>query len=764
MAEKACKLLHEVDYLFTDGNVDVTKYNAFTACHSYCPYENRKSRPCKNNYERINALGVYLYQKLAKIAKDFKGEGDNGNRHIEIFMMWLGDKLYKIDNDYKKTLEESYKNYLDSHTGNYKYWNVVGSKKEYKIANVWYMSELYKLLNCICNIIIEYNKKNKNKTKIENYSSQCHQKFTSIYKDIKDCYSYFHLLKFLKKIYDDVRNDAIKRDNDLKANIRKAAARRTPIISETIKKFNIPHQIKDSKKILEYVLNASTVSLIDLTPSDWNQRFPNDSDNITDFHTQKCVNSYHEFVEEVKKQKELESKNRPKAQPHTDPSSTKLPAQPQASQQSGTSPQSGTKDSGTQKGNSDSEGGGKGGTNNLPGSTGGGHGAVTGGPDKGAPSLQSDHGGSSGGSGSSVSGTGGINGTSGSQGGSSNQGGSVDGSKASGDQAPPHSSGASNGYLPNNWEMNFNLTDYMPSVSGMYESSKNILTNTANQITSAYNSAKAIAQDTYNKTVSIAKDTYSATTNYIGGAVNSITNQFNPFGTSQLGDNQSGSNNLGGGTDTSNQSQPNPKHPVNPSPSPSPSDPPSLKSLDPQPIPTHISKNSDQQSTSNAGKGVPQIPLSAQGTLPSSSTGPSTQWNGSTPEIVVKMIEKPSIWCIAQNKKYDILGIGIIIISIFAFLAIMYKYLSLGCTSKSKRKKSMKKVINSIGGKRPIQIIIKSYDRNKDLKPVINSVGRKKDPLLNIYKLMQADPVPFINVFFLLIFFVYKRQLNYLKL
>ncbi|EUD70722.1 hypothetical protein YYG_03844, partial [Plasmodium vinckei petteri] len=62
------------------------------------------------------------------------------------------------------------------------------------------------------------------------------------------------------------------------------------------------------------------------------------------------------------------------------------------------------------------------------------------------------------------------------------------------------------------------------------------------------------------------------------------------------------------------------------------------------------------------------------------------------------------------NNKCDITGISIIVISISIILTIIYKYLSLGCTSTSKR---------------------------------------KKKSLLNIYKLIQADSVPFINLFFL---------------
>ncbi|CAD2111010.1 hypothetical protein YYG_03294 [Plasmodium vinckei petteri] len=107
---------------------------------------------------------------------------------------------------------------------------------------------------------------------------------------------------------------------------------------------------------------------------------------------------------------------------------------------------------------------------------------------------------------------------------------------------------------------------------------------------------------------------------------------------------------------------------------------------------------------------------------------------------------------------------SVIVIAIPAILAIMYMYLYYGWGKKSKRKKNMKKVINSIGGKRPIQIIISSSSHKKQTKKSINSVHRKKPPLLNMYKLMRADPIPFINLFFLLIFFVYKRTRDTIEL
>ncbi|VEV57596.1 CIR protein PIR protein [Plasmodium vinckei vinckei] len=109
-------------------------------------------------------------------------------------------------------------------------------------------------------------------------------------------------------------------------------------------------------------------------------------------------------------------------------------------------------------------------------------------------------------------------------------------------------------------------------------------------------------------------------------------------------------------------------------------------------------------------------------------------------------------------KKYKKIVISIIVILMPITLTILYKYLSSGSRKELTRKKNMKKVINSIGGKKQIQIIIKSSNQKNNTKKSINSVYKEKSPSLNIYKLIQADPMPFINLFFLLIFFVYKRK------
>ncbi|VTZ67860.1 CIR protein [Plasmodium chabaudi chabaudi] len=239
--------------------------------------------------------------------------------------------------------------------------------------------------------------------------------------------------------------------------------------------------------------------------------------------------------------------------------------------------------------------------------------------------------------------------------------------------------------------------------------------------------------------------------------------------------------------------------------------------------------SSIESELSGQNGGSKKLTRARRSTVSASSINTPTNESGTTsdtsPSIKtvtdVKINEKTSIWCIGSNKKFNIIGIGIIGISIFVFLAFLYKYLPFGSRKKSKKKKITKKVINLVDGRKMEKTFIKSIDRGKKsniiinsgdnkkiakiiinsddtnkpikteinsrdekrkthitinsehakkyTKSVINSSDRKKRkiivnsvnekmPLLNIYKLMKADPIPFINLFFLLIFFVYKRK------
>ncbi|CAD2092903.1 PIR protein CIR protein [Plasmodium vinckei brucechwatti] len=275
-----------------------------------------------------------------------------------------------------------------------------------------------------------------------------------------------------------------------------------------------------------------------------------------------------------------------------------------------------------------------------------------------------------------------------------------------------------------------------------FKAKKKKITETMDTIKNLYSTALTNLETAYDKSSSFLKeiiDNISSKHEKIDSSANS-------------GDNKPVSDGAGDELPTPNDSANHQKHtsqtPLGTSPtslsSPNPNDQTkALQSSQDQ----SGNKNSDQTDQGGPQKLVPAPMIKQE----NSGTG-------------IKGNETTGIGGIYALKKYKQIGISIIVILIPITLAIMYKYLSFGRRKELKGKKNMKKVINSIGGKRPIQIIIKSYDRKKDLKPIINSVGRKKDPLLNIYKLMQADPIPFINLFFLLIFFVYKRQLNYLEL
>ncbi|CAD2097408.1 CIR protein PIR protein [Plasmodium vinckei petteri] len=759
MANEACKLLRSFDAYFNNGIVDVVKFDKSNLFEYKCPYDykNKKHRNCENNNERINALGGYLYEKLAGISKNFKGEGDNGNRHIEIFIMWLSDKLYKLEENKIETVKQFYEKHLEKHTGNYKYWNILDSKKEYKRANVWHMSELYSLLNCICNIVIEYNE-SKSKKKIEQFSSQCYQKFKTVYNNVKDCYSYFHLLKYLKNIYDNIRNDAIK-----EAATKKDAIKHTVITNNAFKRAIAPYK-KNTGQVLEYLLNASTISLIDLTPSDWNQRFSNVSDKILDFHTQVCINSYSEFVEQVQKQQELESKNRLKAHPQTEsdksgkevnqiypegqkdanPEQFEQTPQPEHAEQSPLLPSEGKKTHEQSEPVKPS----------IPSPP-----QAQPEPPPAVPPFSQEQDSPSSQKDSSLpkfqAGYS-DNGKENTEGENGNKG---DPSDVSNDSTPSDPTSSTLGVsfdfgLPFHGFL-FDRTEIFNKAFQFIDKSRQTVKEVTDKISSAYNSA-----------VDNLKSAYTVSNNYISGVVNKVISQLNPFSTSQLGDNhpEPGSPMNGGNKPNPLQLIPPPALP-NGSESTSPPLAPLPKSLDSHTISTQIHKCPVQQIAPTDGNIASQTPLSGQGTLSISGSNSLNTKNENVITVAnVKMKEAPSIWCIGPNTTCGITSVSIIVISIFIVLTIMYKYLSLGCPSKSKRKKSMKKVINSIGGKRPVQIIIKPFNTKKMISPIISPVHGRKKSSLNIYKLMQADPVPFINLFFLLIFFVYKRQLNYLEL
>ncbi|CAD2096014.1 CIR protein PIR protein [Plasmodium vinckei] len=852
--------------MFYDGknaNITLEEIKKKQGFEEYC-----RSQPCDTRKKIIGALSAYLFMKTR--GKEIYGQYD------EFFLMWLSDKLFEIVKDEDKTqikditLNEAYDKYLKNNIKNGSYWSLLDSTKGLKEANLRYMKDFYKLLNHICSTILDYKNNGADSMSLLQNSTNCSNQYMSLYKNIYRCKSYLHLLDNLKKIYYNFRDSAINENEKKKKKLAISLQTLTTLkgkddyFAKDFKTFDFnrseckPQKAKKpgpSKKMEQPPLQLHSKETGPPSPPQ-PSNLPKDNQDENSPSPQPLTSSQNSDELQKTKTGELSHQN------GSEDSKSKQQDSENSKRNTGDTPgnkgnpnsENGSSEGGSGDGSSGGPSGDAGGIGNNQGGTGSG---TVGGSDNGPGSgLGSVQGGASGGSGINRQGTndgagsqGSIDSGSGSQRGTGN--GTGDGAKESGNQDATNSSGTSDGYWSSTLGSRLNLLNYLPSVSEIYESQKNILTDASNKISVAYNSAVTTVKDTYDITMTAVKDTYDSaviavkdtynsavtninyayttSTNYISGAVSSITNQLSSLGSfSQLGDDQSGSGGSGNSLPTDNNppsttqipksdpnspsSPPSPSMPQSPSPSvtspPSqtPSQPPSNQAQDPSQPQTSQTQDSSQPQTNQTQKssqaplqdpsspkksisphvsqdtlqndassivqqpdpntgagGVQALPIT-QVILPNSITYPSSTWNGSTIGTIVKINEKPSIWCIGSNKKCDVLSIGIISISIFAFLTIMYKYISFGSAKNSKKKKSMKRVIKYGDGTRKTQIIIKSYDRNKHLKPIINSFGRKKDPTLNIYKLMQADPVPFINSFFLLIFFVYKNKLNYLEL
>ncbi|CAD2107823.1 PIR protein CIR protein [Plasmodium vinckei] len=776
---------------FYDGknaNITLEEISKQPKFKEYC-----RNQTCDTRKKIIDALSAYLFMETRRI--------NRSGQYDAYLLMWLSDKLFEIVKDEDKaqikdiTLNESYDKYFKKHIENGNYWSLLDSTKGLKGANLKYMKDFYKLLNHICSTILDYKNNGAESTSLFPNSTNCSNQYMLIYKNIYKCKSYLHLLDNLKKIYYNFRDSAINENEKKKKKLA--------IFLQTLTKPN-GEDLFFTKEFKTFDFNSSECKPKKTKKSS--------SPKKEEQPPSQLPSKEPEPPPPIQPSNPPKDNQDEKPPAHQNPTSSQSSTELQNTKPGGLIHQNGSEDSKNKPKDSENSEGNTGDTHGNKGNLNSENGSSEGGSGDGSSGSGSPGGGSDSGRGDPGIGV---------------NGGSSSGPKASGDQDSTNSSGTSDGYWSSTLGSRLNLLNYLPSVSEIYETQKSILTSASNKISDAYKSAVTTVKDAYDTTMIAVKDTYDSavtninyayttSTNYISGAVSSITNQLSSLGSfSQLGNDQSELGGSGNSLQTGNnpssttqtpKSDPNslPLPPSLPSPlpqsqSPSITSPPLQTQSQPQsnqtqdPSQTQTNQTQDllqdsssqkklssthdsqdqvqngasnimQQPDPNDGKGGIKTLTITQVTLPNSITDPSSTWNGSTIGTIVKMSEKSSIWCIGSNKKCDVLSIGIISISIFAFLTIMYKYLSFGSAKNSKKKKSMKRVIKFVDGTRKTQIIIKSYDRNKHLKPIINSVDRKKDPTLNIYKLMQADPVPFINSFFLLIFFVYKNKLNYLEL
>ncbi|EUD71226.1 hypothetical protein YYG_03281 [Plasmodium vinckei petteri] len=885
MDDKVCDFLREVDEYFNNGTVNVVKFRNFTKCHSYCPHQNNpKENKCTNNYERINALGSYLHKKISEIDEKYKKKF-GVSRHIELFMIWLGGKLFKIENDYKATLEESYKNHLENHMGNYDYWKLLDSNKLYKNATIKKMSDLYGLLNSICKLINEYNRSTTtiNRSNLRNSSTQCLNFYRTIYNSVNGCKPYLYLLDNLKMLYENFRaikmvnNNFKKRDKEfLNTQIKPI----TTFGGENKYLLSLFAKLSfDDEECREVRSNDEQIGKNIESQKTQNNlhgaRKPNKPNIVTKTRTSGSASRENPPPSKPKpppapkspapskpQLSPVLSTPRPQPQPQPRPQSEpnpKLgakqqalqpPTPPQKKEQSsplsvpsGSTPaashQSGTKDSGGTKGSKDGGANVLGGGISQPGNSEGkpkddaqkSPGQV----DNSSPGPKAESQGSPGSqkdsrnpapapSGASTSqppgapqqpppGTPGASTATskdtqndvsnpqdsnskqgapgGAGGGGSGANGGGDQKKSSGGSSDPAlstpggpidpASSTSGGSF--DWGSSF-LRFLLNGTENLNKASQFIQKN-QQKVKEATDKINIV----YKNTMDNLKDAYDKSSSYLSEFINNVTSELNQVGSpSNSGGNQPGSGSPSDGGNSHNQSPSpqspsitDPKDPASTPTKDTTSNPPNDPSQGPAPTTsptTSIDPTSQKQTSPQTQSITPHPPQfgpfnhKTQGKeiaqlVKSISSNPilkkpwnifPTTWNGSVDcKPKINFINTTLVCCTPEQ--CSLTGISITLVLIPIILLTAYKFFSREWTRKSE-KKNMKRVIKLVDGNRKTQIIISSNDRNKDLKPVINSVGRKKNPLLNIYKLMQADPVPFINVFFLLIFFVYKRNRN----
>ncbi|CAD2084752.1 PIR protein CIR protein [Plasmodium vinckei lentum] len=797
MGVTACEAFRDVDELFINYETNEDEFNtSYGLYNKYCPVKNGSKR-CETDYEKLIAISGHAYMELTNNNQiDLDSENDLS---VDFLIMGLCHRLYKISKDHTLSLKDSFGKYLGKPMGSFNHWNILYNKKEFMGFNIGVMNGFYLLFKQICETISTSEKPNVQPYEYINGIAQCYIMYNELYNFVNQCDPYLRLLHHLKTIYDEFTKSVIKYNNH-DESIRNQIMGLSHIDTTRFRsEFNTVECKKLNKKLAKTTPKIIKIGI---------QMLKDEEKRKNSGGSQSTEDEDDEDLDEEEDDDDLDlddeedgdddlgnnddTTENPLSQIQNNPQGTPPVPAPSTDIQNGVvnNPNDTKGDINSQQTNHGdkqvNQNGDSANTDTSQGGSGDGPGGRPSGSESDGPKAPGDP--------AATDSSGGSNGYWLSNWGS---------------RFNPLN------YLPSASEIYETQKSILTSASNKISDAYNSAVTT---VKDTYDSAVIAVKNTYDSAVTNINYAYTTSTNYISGAVSSITNQLSSLGSfSQLGDDIPQLGGSGNILPTENNppsstqipksdpnspslpsSPPSPSMPQSPSPSvtsppsqtpsqtpsqpqtnqtqKSSQDPPQAPLQDPssqkQPISTHDSQDTVQNGASNIvqqpdssdGKGGIKTPTITQVTLPNSITDPPSICNGGIIGTVVKMNEKSKIWCIGSNKKCDILGIGIIGISIFVFLAIMYKYLSLGCTSKSKRKKSMKKVINSIGGKRLIQIIIKSYDRNKDLKPVINSVGRKKYPLLNIYKLMQADPIPFINVFFLLIFFVYKNKLNYLEL
>ncbi|SCL87023.1 CIR protein [Plasmodium chabaudi adami] len=732
MGMKSCETFLEVDKLFINYKTNEEKFSTNSGLYyQYCPVE-RGSKRCNNDYEKLKAISEYAFRELAKNDKVNLDSGYDPSADY-VFMGWC-HRLYNISKDHNLYLNQSYGNNLGRSIGDFNYKGILNNKKHLIDSNIAIMNMFYLLFQQICKTINIYETHKEQTYEYISSAAQCHIMFNKLSNFVNQCGPYLRLFNYLKTIYDEYIKAVIK-DNDYDQSL---SSQLIELSSIDKTKFGSDlnsvgckrvHQMLEKK--ISRVKNDPQEEedelsiLIELLVSDDDEDADgDDADNDNGDDSEK------RFY--IIKNIDNTSKNHEK-----DPG--KLSDQSNMSNDDPNHPDRDT-------------------TNNT---------------DYSNDKDQTEHKQEKTLENSKISDKSSENPSDEqltketTQENQDNIKETQDNTKETQDntkETQDTTKKTQDTIKESKDDTHKKQDTTKESIVETLKSMKPAANFSKRDLSSFNNTLTNIGNNSYEKTLQNLQNTSSKHTEFVN-EVNNAINQpdketiIPPSDDNKYIPERSGSD-LPSSDDPSIYPPPVPHSSQNPQTEPTKQSEPEHKQDEDQ-------KEKDQQPTltiQGASGGSINTPH-VQVTKPDNS---GNNINGIISESVSSM---------DILKKHKLIAFSVIGIAIPITLAIMYKYLSPWRTKKSKRKTKMKKiinlvgvnktkktVINSINGKKPMKIVINSSTKKKQTEKFITSVYRKNFPLLNIYKLMQADPVPFINLFFLFIFFVYKRTRGSIEL
>ncbi|EUD69653.1 hypothetical protein YYG_05128 [Plasmodium vinckei petteri] len=688
MSEGVCKIFLKIDILFNDGKPDLETINKTKKYKRRCPLDNTGVNICKDNLAGIDALYSYLFNDLFQRPLDAQKRENNDNQYAEYVLIWLGSKLFRTESYNSSTLMDFYKNYLENTHRPYNYNYLIEKKKQLLDANLYYMSLFYQLFQEICYITLKYPKVNPNVTEIKNDSTRFYNKYARLYGDINECDSYLNLLNNLETLYENLKMSLIKnkRNRHLKG-----------ILSVNFKK--LPPTKKANKK--------STIG----------------------FDCPKCkkINSKAEETNPkpvLKVPKPVEPISPPEAPPLPQqvlspepPSPTHPPALTTTIQKESHDSQGLSNDPASQLSNQgntpNSSDNGQHNTGNDIGKQGDGigkQGADI--VDKPEQSQDGQH--QNSGSKQETSSGAPENGD--------NNLGSQGAEKGGSDTEPKNPTTQQN---DQNITQGDSLNQQEDSGNMKLQNIFNIFKSTFEMYRSPfYNAYTEIGNRLYEKATSTLENVYDKSRKIASNTINYLNEHLNK---ALENDQPSKEKKPEPAPSLPDDKQPEPQN----IPTPSQADQSHDNSQTPSPTQNMGSSNSKQVNPSD-----PLPEKQHQPSVDPSSKTPSLTIKTGNTGIIVKENTSQLVTIKDIYKGYNRPEIVITVILISIILLIVYKYLSYGWRKELKRKKNMKKVINSIGGKRPVQIIISSPSHKKQTQKSTNSVNEFIDDVVRMIHLI----------------------------